>query len=53
MDTRKQFFPKQTPLRVRFSGQNLRLDDDLLNIPLSLAHQADRLISLALAQQHQ
>ncbi|MDR0849332.1 MAG: ATP-binding protein [Propionibacteriaceae bacterium] len=46
-------FPGQTPLRVRFSAQNLRLDSDVLNIPLSLAHQGNRLISLALAQLHQ
>jgi predicted AAA+ superfamily ATPase len=35
-------------LRVRFSMQNLKLDNDLLNIPLYLADQADRLIGLAL-----
>jgi len=41
-------FPGQTLLRVRFSQQNLRLDDDVLNIPLPLADQADRLIGQAL-----
>ena len=35
-------------LRVRFSLNNLKLDDDVLNIPLFLADQADRLIGLAL-----
>lgn len=34
-------------LRVRFSMKNLRLDDDMLNIPLPLADQAMRLIRLA------
>jgi len=43
-------FPGQTPLRVRFSQQNLRLDGDMLNIPLSLADEADRLIGQALAR---
>jgi predicted AAA+ superfamily ATPase len=41
-------YPKETPLRIRFSSQNLRLDGDLLNIPLGLASQARRLIALAL-----
>jgi len=35
---------------VRFSLNNLRLDDDLLNIPLFMADQTDRLIGLALSQ---
>jgi predicted AAA+ superfamily ATPase len=38
-----------TPLRVRFSLADLRLDGDLLNIPLYLADHASRLMSLALA----
>ena len=37
-------------LRVRFSMRNLRLDDNLLNIPLFLADCADRLIGLALGE---
>ena len=44
----KALFPDQTKLRVRFSLDNLKLDDDLLNIPLFLADQTDRLIGLAL-----
>ncbi len=38
-------------LRVRFSLNNLRMDGDLLNIPLFMADQADRLIGLALDNQ--
>jgi len=41
-------FQGDVPLRVRFSQQNLRLDGDLLNIPLPLVDQADRLISQSL-----
>ena len=37
-------------LRVRFSLSNLRLDDDLLNIPLFMADHSDRIIGMALAQ---
>ncbi|MDR0783749.1 MAG: DUF4143 domain-containing protein, partial [Propionibacteriaceae bacterium] len=46
----QSLFGEQTPLRVRFSGQNLTLDSDLLNIPLCLADQASRLIDLALTR---
>lgn len=44
----KELFPDQVKFRVRFSLDNLKLDDDMLNIPLFLADQADRLIGLAL-----
>ena len=44
----KELFPNQVKLRVRFSLNNLKLDDDVLNIPLFQADQADRLIRLAL-----
>ena len=44
----KELFPDQVKLRVRFSLDNLKLDDDVLNIPLFMADQADRLIGLAL-----
>ena len=44
----KELFPGQVKLRVRFSLDNLKLDDDVLNIPLFMADQADRLIRLAL-----
>lgn len=41
-------FPGQTKLRVRFSLNNLRLDDGVLNIPLYMADIADQLIGMAL-----
>ena len=44
----KELFPDKTKLRVRFSLNNLRLDDDVLNIPLFMADQTDRLIGLSL-----
>lgn len=44
----KELFPDQVKLRVRFSLENLKLNDDVLNIPLFMADQADRLIGLAL-----
>lgn len=45
----KEKFPAETKLRVRFSLENLRLDGDLLNIPLFMADDASRLIGMALA----
>ena len=47
----KELFPDQVKLRVRYSLNNLKLDDDVLNIPLIMADHADRLIGLALAHQ--
>ncbi len=44
----KELFPDQCRLRIRFSLGNLELNDDLLNIPLFMADQTDRLIGLAL-----
>lgn len=35
-------------LRIRFSLNNLKLDEDMLNIPFFMADQADRLIGMAL-----
>ena len=46
----KEKFGDKVRLRVRFSLNNLRLDDDLLNIPLFLADHADTLIGVALKQ---
>ena len=46
----KELFPNQVKLRVRFSLDNLKLDDDVLNIPLFMADQTDRLIGVALQQ---
>lgn len=43
----KELFGDQTKLRIRFSMENLRLDDDLLNIPLCMTDHAKRLIALA------
>ncbi len=44
----KELYPDTVKLRIRFSLDNLKLDDDLLNIPLFMADQCDRLIGLAL-----
>lgn len=44
----KELYDDRTRLRVRFSLNNLKLDDDLLNIPLFMADQTSRLIGLAL-----
>ena len=46
----KELFPHKVKLRVRFSLDNLKLDDDMLNIPLFMADQTDRLIGMALEQ---
>lgn len=46
----KELFSGQVKLRVRFSLDNLKLDDDVLNIPLFMADQTDRMIGLALEQ---
>lgn len=47
----KEKFEAETKLRIRFSLENLRLDNDLLNIPLFMADHTDRLIGMAL-QRH-
>ena len=47
----KELFSDKIKLRVRFSLDNLKLDDDVLNIPLFMADQTDRLIGLALESQ--
>ena len=39
---------KNSPYRKPLSLDNLKLDDDMLNIPLFMADQTDRLIGLAL-----
>lgn len=46
----KELFPEQVKLRVRFSLDNLKLDGDVLNIPLFMADQTIRSIGLALEQ---
>ena len=47
----KELFPDRVKLRIRFSLDNLKLDGDVLNIPLFMADQTDRLIGLALNRQ--
>lgn len=49
----KELFPDKVKLRIRFSLNNLRLDDDVLNIPLFMADHTDRLIGMALEQRRQ
>jgi uncharacterized protein len=44
----KEKFGEQVKLRIRFSLDNLKLDGDLLNIPLFMADYTDRLVGLAL-----
>ena len=46
----KELFGEQVKLRIRFSLDNLKLDGDILNIPLFMADQTDRLIGLALKE---
>ena len=46
----KDLYSAQIKLRVRLSLDNLKLDDDMLNIPLFMVNQTDRLIGLALQQ---
>lgn len=46
----KELFPDKVKLRVRFSLDNLKLDGDVLNIPLFMADRADKLIGTALAK---
>ncbi len=46
----KELFPDKVKLRIRLSLDNLRLDDDVLNIPLFLTDQIDRLIGMGLEE---
>lgn len=48
----KELFSDKVKLRIRFSLDNLKLDDDVLNIPLFMADQVNRLIGLALEQKN-
>lgn len=41
-------FGDKIKLRIRFLMDNLKLDEDVLNIPLFMADQTDRLIGMAL-----
>lgn len=42
----KELFPEEVRFRIRFSLDNLRLDGDVLNIPLFMADQTKRLMSI-------
>lgn len=44
----KELFEDKVKLRIRFSLNNLKLDGDMLNIPLFMADHTDKLIGLAL-----
>ena len=44
----KEKYGDKVKLRIRFSLNNLRLDGDLLNIPLFMADYADKIIGKAL-----
>lgn len=46
----KELFGDKVKLRIRFSLDNLKLNGDMLNIPLFMADHTDRLIELALRQ---
>ena len=46
----KSLFPEEVKLRIRFSLNNLKLDGDVLNIPLFLADQTTRLVDMALGR---
>ena len=46
----KELFPDKVKLRIRYSLDNLKLDDEVLNIPLFMAGQTDHLIELALKE---
>lgn len=48
----KEKFADRVKLRIRFSLDNLKLDGDVLNIPLFMADYADKLIGMALKQKH-
>lgn len=43
-------YPQETKLRVRFSLNNLKFDNGVLNIPLFMADQASTLMGIALAE---
>ncbi|MDO4500258.1 MAG: ATP-binding protein [Erysipelotrichaceae bacterium] len=44
----KELFNEDVKLRVRYSLKNLKLDNDVLNIPLFMIDQTDKLIEIAL-----
>ncbi len=46
-------FPDEVKLRVRLSLDNLKLDNDVLNVPLFMADRLDKLIAMALELRRQ
>lgn len=46
----KRLNEEEFPLRIRYSLKNLKLDGDILNIPLAMADWSKQLIDLALEQ---
>lgn len=44
----KELYGDKIKIRVRFSLENLKLDNDVLNIPLFMADKADKLIGMAM-----
>jgi len=48
-----QKYSADTPIKIRFSLNNLRLDGNILNIPLFMIDELKRLLILALEQQAQ
>ncbi|MGP1569493.1 MAG: ATP-binding protein [Eubacteriales bacterium] len=46
----KELFADEIKLRIRFSLNNLKLDDDVLNIPLFMADQTDKLLEIVLKE---
>ncbi|MBR6403535.1 MAG: ATP-binding protein [Eubacterium sp.] len=46
----KELYDKETKLRIRFSMNNLKLDEDVLNIPLFMADEAVRLIKMVVEE---
>lgn len=49
----KELFRNEVKLRIRFSLDNLKLDGDVLNIPLFMADQTERLIEVALKNDYE
>ena len=41
-------YPEETPIMIRLSMRNLSFDGKMLNVPLFMIDQLDRLLSLAL-----
>ena len=47
----KELYGDSVKVRVRYSLLNLKLDDDVLNIPLFMADQSARLVDLVLGKE--